>query len=182
MNVISNAKNQSVSASELGQLYRSNKLQSAKIIDVRTPVEYQEKHIEGSTPLPLDSLSKQVIDEINQNTTEPLYLLCHSGMRAKKCLKKMQDLGFDNGVLVEGGILAWEKENLPLSHGKKAISLERQVRIAAGMLVFSGSLLAWLIHPAWLALPAAVGAGLIFAGITDTCGMGLLLARMPWNK
>ena len=58
----------------------------------------------------------------------------------------------------------------------------RQVRIAAGALVFTGALLAWLVHPGWLALPAFVGSGLVFAGITDTCGMGMLIARMPWNQ
>ena len=66
--------------------------------------------------------------------------------------------------------------------GKKTISLERQVRIAAGLLVCLGALLGWLIHPALIALSAFVGAGLVFSGITDTCGMGLLLARMPWNR
>ena len=94
----------------------------------------------------------------------------------------MHHSGFDNAVLVKGGIQAWEKENLPLNRGKETISLERQVRIAAGTFIFTGSLLAWFIHPAWLALPAMMGAGLLFAGITNSCGLGLLLARMPWNK
>jgi hypothetical protein len=62
------------------------------------------------------------------------------------------------------------------------ISLERQVRIAAGSLVLIGSALAWWVHPAFIGLAAFVGAGLVFAGATDTCGMGLLLARMPWNR
>jgi hypothetical protein len=71
---------------------------------------------------------------------------------------------------------------LPVVRGKKAISLERQVRIAAGLLVLLGALLGWLVHPALVGLSAFVGAGLVFAGVTDTCGMGLLLARMPWNQ
>jgi hypothetical protein len=71
---------------------------------------------------------------------------------------------------------------LPVVRGSKAISLERQVRMAAGSLVLLGILLAWLVHPACYGLSALVGAGLVFAGMTNTCGMGLLLARMPWNR
>ena len=66
--------------------------------------------------------------------------------------------------------------------GKKAMSLERQVRVAAGSLVLLGVALAALVHPGFVGLAAFVGAGLLFAGLTDTCGMGLLLARMPWNR
>ena len=77
---------------------------------------------------------------------------------------------------------AWEAEGLPLNRGRKMMSLERQVRIAAGALVFTGALLGYFVNPAWIALSGFVGAGLIFAGITDTCGMGMLIARMPWNN
>ena len=66
--------------------------------------------------------------------------------------------------------------------GRKSIWLERQVRIAAGSLVVLGALLGWLVHPAFVGLSAFVGAGLVFAGVTDTCGMGMVLARMPWNR
>ena len=83
---------------------------------------------------------------------------------------------------MEGGTLACVEAGLPVVRGRKAISLERQVRIAAGLLVLLGALLGWLVHPAFVGLSAFVGAGLVFAGVTDTCGMGLLLARMPWNR
>ena len=85
-------------------------------------------------------------------------------------------------VNVEGGTLACVEAGLPVVRGKKAISLERQVRIAAGSLVLLGVLLGWFVHPAFIGLSAFVGAGLVFAGITDTCGMGMMLARMPWNQ
>jgi hypothetical protein len=78
--------------------------------------------------------------------------------------------------------LACVEVGLPVVRGKKTISLERQVRIAAGLLVLIGSLLGWLVHPVFIGLSAFVGAGLVFAGVTDTCGMGLMLARMPWNQ
>ena len=83
---------------------------------------------------------------------------------------------------VEGGTQAWDAAGLPVIRGQKAISLERQVRIAAGSLVLTGAVLSHWVHPWWIGLSGFVGAGLIFAGITDTCGMGLLLARMPWNN
>ena len=82
---------------------------------------------------------------------------------------------------MEGGTQAWDSAGLPVVRGKNTISLERQVRIAAGLLVLLGSLLSWLANPAFIALPSFVGAGLIYAGVSNTCGMGLLLARMPWN-
>ena len=83
---------------------------------------------------------------------------------------------------VEGGTLACVESGLPVVRGMKAISLERQVRIASGLLVLLGALLGWLVHPAFIGLSAFIGAGLVFAGVTDTCGMGMLLARMPWNQ
>ena len=89
--------------------------------------------------------------------------------------------GFSNVVNIEGGTMACVEAGLPVVRGKKAISLERQVRIAAGSLVLLGAALSF-VHPAFIGLSAFVGAGLVFAGITDTCGMGLILARMPWNQ
>lgn len=83
---------------------------------------------------------------------------------------------------MEGGTQAWDLAGLPVSRGKKAMSLERQVRIAAGFLVFLGAALGFFVHPYFIAISAFVGAGLMFAGITDTCGMGMMLAKMPWNQ
>ena len=81
-----------------------------------------------------------------------------------------------------GGTLAWDAAGLPVVRGKKTILLERQVRIAAGFLVLVGAVLALVVHPYFVGLSAFVGAGLMFAGITDSCGMGMLLAKMPWNR
>lgn len=90
--------------------------------------------------------------------------------------------GVEAVVNVEGGTHAWTDAGLPVVRGKKAISLERQVRIGAGFLVVVGVVLGWLADAACASLAAFVGAGLVFAGVTDTCGMGRLLARMPWNR
>jgi hypothetical protein len=118
----------------------------------------------------------------NGSRGQPLYLVCRSGSRGRQASEKFLAAGFTNVVNVEGGTLACVECGLPIIRGKKAISLERQVRIAAGLLVLVGAMLGWLVHPVLFGLSAVVGVGLVFAGVTDTCGMGMLLARMPWNQ
>src|SRR5262249_51819495 len=105
-----------------------------------------------------------------------------SGGRGKQACEKFLAAGFANIVNIEGGTLACVECGLQVVRGKKMMSLERQVRIAAGLLVLLGAILGWLVHPVFVGLSAFVGAGLVFAGITDTCGMGLMLAKMPWNR
>ena len=97
-------------------------------------------------------------------------------------VKKFHAAGVENAVVVEGGLQAWMDAGLPVIRGKNVMSLERQVRIAAGTLVFVGTILSVGLSPWWLILPGFVGAGLVFAGLTDTCGMGMLIAKMPWNR
>ena len=153
------------------------------LIDVRTPVEYREVHAEDARPVPLDRLEPRALMEArNGPKGEPLYVICRSGSRGRQACEAFQAAGFTNVVNVEGGTLAWEQAGLPVVRGRKAMSLERQVRIAAGSLVVLGTALGAFVHPAFLGLAAFVGAGLVFAGVTDTCGMGMMLARMPWNR
>ena len=154
-----------------------------ELIDVRTPVEYREVHVEFARNVPLDQLDPAaVMQDRNGAGDQPLYVVCRSGARGEKACEQFLGAGFANVINVDGGTMACEQAGLPLVRGKKTISLERQVRIAAGSLVFLGAILGWLIHPAFLGLSAFVGAGLVFAGITDTCGMGMMLAKMPWNR
>ena len=157
---------------------------NAQLIDVRTPVEYAEVHAEGARLIPLDKLDPEaVISARNGSADEPLYFICKSGSRSAKAVEKFRAAGFPNAISVEGGTTAWEQAGLPVVRGtRKVISLERQVRIAAGMLVLLGVVVGWLVHPAFFGLSAFVGAGLVFAGVTDWCGMGMLLAKMPWNN
>jgi rhodanese-related sulfurtransferase len=108
-------------------------------------------------------------------------LICKSGGRGKQACDKLIAAGHSNVINVEGGTTAWEQAGLPIVRGKKAMSLERQVRIAAGSLVVLGVLLSFL-NPYFIGLSAFVGAGLVFAGVTDTCGMGILISKMPWNQ
>jgi len=152
-----------------------------ELIDVRTPVEYRELHVSSARNVPLDQLNASQF-AAGRSSAEPLYVICRSGGRGKQACEKFLAAGYTNVVNVEGGTQAWDQAGLPVVRGKKAISLERQVRIAAGLLVLTGSVLGAFVSPYWIALSAFVGAGLAFAGITDTCGMGMLLARMPWNQ
>jgi hypothetical protein len=96
--------------------------------------------------------------------------------------EKLSRSGAQNVFVVDGGTDAWEQAGLPVVRGKKAVSLERQVRITAGSIVAVGSVLAAFVHPWFWILPAFIGSGLVFSGVTDTCGMGMVLARMPWNR
>jgi len=154
-----------------------------ELIDVRTPTEFREIHATIARSLPLDRLHPAAYQAGRGAAAgEPLYVICRSGSRGKQACEQFLSAGVSNVVNVEGGTLAWEQAGLPVVRGKKAISLERQVRIAAGGLVFVGAVLGLLVHPYWVGLSAFIGAGLVFSGITDTCGMALVLARMPWNQ
>lgn len=153
---------------------------AVELIDVRTPVEYREVHARIARNVPLDRLDASAF--ANEGRDRPLYVICRSGSRGAKACEYLQAAGMTNVVNVEGGTLAWDQAGLPVQRGRKAISLERQTRIAAGLLVLLGSVLGMIVHPHFVGLAAFVGAGLVFAGITDTCGMGMLLARMPWNQ
>ena len=168
----------SISPLELQKILIENP--SATVLDVRTPVEFAEVHVPQARNIPLDDLKT---GSLALAKDQPVYLLCRSGQRATKAAEKLAKEGFTQPVVIAGGTLAWIEANLPVTRGAaKVISLERQVRIAAGAIVFAGVLLARFVNPNFIWLSGFVGAGLVFAGITDFCGMGLLLAKMPWNR
>jgi rhodanese-related sulfurtransferase len=152
------------------------------LIDVRTPSEYREAHVEFARNVPLDRLDASAIAAArNSRTGEPLYVICQSGSRGKRACDKLVATGLE-AVNVEGGTLAWISAGLPVVRGKKTISLERQVRIAIGIIVLVSAALAIFVHPYWIGLAAFMGGGLIFSGVADFCGLALLLARLPWNQ
>jgi rhodanese-related sulfurtransferase len=152
-------------------------------IDVRTPVEYAEVHAEGTRLVPLDSLDPKAVCASRRGPADaPVYVICKTGGRAAKACEKFAAAGFANVASVAGGTEAWVAAGLPVVRSKGVISLERQVRIAAGSMVLIGVALGVLVNPWFLVVSGFMGAGLTFAGITNTCGMGLLLARMPWNS
>jgi rhodanese-related sulfurtransferase len=170
----------SITPERLAALHQAN--ERVDLIDVRTPAEYREVHIEFARNVPLDQLNpKAIAAERNGRANEPLYVICRTGSRAHQACEKLAAAGL-NVVNVEGGTLAWDASGLPVARGKKMISLERQVRIVIGIVVLSSTVLAALVHPFWIGLAAFMGAGLIFSGITDFCGLALILGRMPWNQ
>lgn len=170
-----------ITPERLAEIHRS--VPQLALIDVRTPAEYREVHVAGSQNIPLAQLDPAAVMQAHSSATdERLYVICHSGGRSRQACERFLAAGYANVVNVQGGTEQCVAAGLPVVRGKKTISLERQVRIAAGTLVLLAVTLAALVHPAFIALAALVGAGLVFAGITDTCGMGMLLAKMPWNQ
>lgn len=167
---------------ELQSILQSNS--SAQLLDVRTPAEHSQIHVPGVHLAPLDRLdASQLAGAGGFSKNAPVYILCQSGGRAKQAAAKLKQAGFEKCLVVEGGTSAWAAAGLPVNRGaSQVISLERQVRIAAGFIVLSGVLLSHFVNPAFIWLSGFVGAGLIFAGATDWCGMGMLIARMPWNQ
>ena len=149
------------------------------LIDVRTPAEYGSVHAKGAVNHPMESLN---VDRLPFGKEDEIQVICQSGGRSMKVCQKLEAAGYSNVVNVEGGTSAWQGSGLPVVEGKKMMSLERQVRIAAGSLIVIGAAVGQFVHPGGFGLSAFVGAGLVFAGVTDTCGMGMLIAKMPWNR
>lgn len=154
-----------------------------ELIDVRMPTEYREVHARGAVNVPLDGLDPMAVaDSVGAGEGKPIYVICKSGNRSSKATQMFMNAGIDHVVNVDGGTTAWVDAGLPVIRGKKAVSLERQVRILAGFLALVGAVLGFFVHPYFVGLSAFIGAGLMFAGITDTCGMGMMLSKMPWNQ
>jgi len=151
------------------------------VIDVRSPSEYRGAHVVGAELQPLDKLNTTTFSQ-KHDTEAPVYILCQTGKRSRIAAEKLASAGHRNLHVVEGGTDAAKAAGLEIEYGKGTISIERQVRIAAGTLVVIGVALGIFSHPGFLGISAFVGCGLVFAGITDTCGMGLMLAKMPWNR
>lgn len=154
------------------------------VLDVRTPVEFAEVHVRLAQSVPLDGFSPGALVASGQaKRDQPTYLLCKSGERSAQAAGRLLAAGFTAPVVVAGGTDAWIAAGLPVVRGDiHVISLERQVRIAAGSLVLSGVLLGQFLHIGFIWISGFVGASLVFAGLTGICGMGLLLSRMPWNQ
>jgi len=172
-----------MTAISVNQLIELSQQGDVELLDVRTPVEFQEVHSVFARNVPLDSLDPDTVMKQRKGAaSDPLYVICHSGSRSANACGQFIAAGYTHVVNVDGGTLAWDKAGLPVVRGKKIISLERQVRIAAGLFVLTGAVLGFFVHPYFIGLAAFIGIGLMFAGFTDTCGMGMMLAKMPWNQ
>lgn len=170
-----------MAASQFHETYKADP--DITVIDVRTGAEYGACHVKGAELHPLQELSPQKVLASSDGRDAPLYVLCKGGGRAKKAADMIAPYTDRDVIVVEGGTDACVACGMPINQSDKAVmSLERQVRIAAGTLVVLGAVLGTWVDPGFHWLSAFVGAGLAFAGLTDTCAMGMLIARMPWNK
>lgn len=151
-----------------------------RVLDIRTTAEVKSEHLEGSRHIPLDELRKR-IDEV-RSLSGPIYLMCRSGKRAIAAQEILVEADVHDSVVIDGGMLAFAEAGGQTKSNASHMSLERQVRIAAGTFVLLGVGLGAFVHEGFFGLAGFVGAGLVFAGLTDTCGMGMLLAKMPWNR
>jgi rhodanese-related sulfurtransferase len=153
-----------------------------ELIDVRTPPEFANAHVPGAVLIPLQGLNAADYLQRHRAGT-PIYVLCQSGSRARNAIERFRSRGCDDAVLVEGGTQAWIDAGLPVNCGTtKVLPIMRQVQIVAGSVSALGALLALVFNTWFAVIPLFIGSGLLFAGITGTCGMAILLARMPWNR
>jgi rhodanese-related sulfurtransferase len=151
------------------------------VLDVRSPGEFQTAHIRGSYNVPLDALPG-VASELGRLDGETVALVCRTGVRAAQAETILQQAGLTSARVLEGGIDSWDRAGLPLDRGRGAWSIERQVRAVAGGLVLSGVIGSLTVNRKLIFLSGFVGGGLLFAGISDTCMMGNLLLRLPFNR
>lgn len=164
----------------------ANKSADMCVLDVRTAAEVKASALPNCLHIPLHELTPErlqsEIDKSGKNGS-CVYLLCQGGKRAEMAADQLQGKFNAELVVIEGGMNAVKQSNIPLAEqGRKVIPLERQVRIAAGLLVITGAVLGTWVNPGFYGLCAFVGAGLTFAGITDICPMGMMIAKAPWNK
>lgn len=150
------------------------------VIDVRTPGEFQSVHIPGARNVPLDLLRERR-DEILRGFDRDVVLVCRSGQRAAQAEETLRAAGLMNVRILDGGMVAWEAGGFAVNRGIERWDLERQVRLVAGSIVL-GSVLASVAAPPFKWVAAAIGAGLSGAALTNTCAMGMLLARLPYNR
>lgn len=154
------------------------------LLDVRTPAEHEKIHVPGVHLVPVDDLDPEALAATRGFAKDrPVYILCHSGMRAERAARKMEEKGFQHCVVVEGGTAAWAAAGLPVNQtSRRVLPLNRQVQLVAGTMALAGAILAFTLNPAWIFLSGFVGFGLVLAGATDFCPMAILLAKMPWNQ
>ena len=161
----------------LKQLLEQNQV---TLVDVREPVEYSGEHIAEAISLPLSRFNPQ---DIPHQPDKKLVLYCRSSNRSANAAQKLLQAGFPEVTHLQGGLEAWKQQGYPVKVNKFApLPLMRQVQIAAGTMVFTGTVLGAFVSPWFLLLSGFVGAGLIFAGISGTCGLAMLLAKLPYNQ
>ncbi len=157
-----------------------NAAASMRVLDVRTPGEFQTAHIAGSYNVPLDLLQEHR-DEILAHLDQQVVLVCRSGQRAAQAEETLRAAGLPNVHILAGGINAWQAEGFAVNRGTARWDLERQVRLVAGSVVLT-SVLGSIAMPKLKWVAAAIGGGLTVAALTNTCAMGMALAKLPYNR
>lgn len=153
----------------------------AIIIDIREDDEYARERILGAVNVPLSSWQSECFDSFSKD--KPLIFHCQSGNRTKQSIEKIQALGWSQSYILDGGLMAWKQSgNTTQSSRSKPFPIMRQVQIVIGTMVLLGVILSYGVSPAFNLLSAFFGAGLLFAGITGSCGLANLLMRLPFNK
>ncbi len=151
-----------------------------RVLDVRTPAEFETMHIPGSYNVPLDTL-REHRDELSAHLDDDVVLVCRSGVRATQAEQALVGVGMAGLRVLDGGILAWENAGGEVRRGAQRWELEPQVRLVAGSIVLTSALASLLVPGAQLAA-AAVGGGLTFAAVSNSCLMGSMLMKLPYNK
>lgn len=154
------------------------------VIDVRSAAEFEAEHIRGSYHVPLGTLAEHSAELARHldDPDSPLVLVCQSGVRAEQGRRHLAGAGLDRAHVLQGGVLAYAAAGGDVVRGRTAWALERQVRLVAGSLVLVGVLGGRLVSPRLRLLAGGIGAGLTFSALSDTCAMGALLAKLPFNR
>ncbi|MFF3837634.1 rhodanese-like domain-containing protein [Streptomyces sp. NPDC001930] len=151
-----------------------------RLLDVRTPGEFRTVHIPGSYNVPLDTLREHRA-ELLSHLDEDVVLVCRSGARAAQAEQALAGAGLPNLRVLDGGVNAWEAAGAPVNRGPERWDMERQVRLVAGSVVLTTGLVGVLVPGVHL-IGTAIGAGLTYAALSNSCMMGVLLSRLPYNR
>ncbi|WP_394276967.1 rhodanese-like domain-containing protein [Luteococcus sp.] len=151
------------------------------LVDVRTPAEFAGGHLDGAVNIPLDLLKAQASPLAEEMPGEVL-LVCRTDNRANQASVALAEHIGPRAHVLTGGMQAWQQAQLPTTSQEGGPwAMERQVRAVAGGIVLAGILASTRVSRAkWLS--AGIGTGLLYSGLSDTCGMAALLARAPWNQ
>ncbi|MEV7568832.1 rhodanese-like domain-containing protein [Streptomyces tanashiensis] len=168
----------SLTAAALHRLVQEGR--APRLLDVRTPGEFRTAHIPGSYNVPLDTL-REHRTELLTHLDEDVVLVCRSGARAAQAEKALADAGLPHLRVLEGGIIAWESAGAPVDRGPERWDMERQVRLVAGSVVLATGLIGVFVPGAHL-VGTAIGAGLTYAALSNSCAMGVLLSKLPYNR
>lgn len=85
----------------------------ALVLDVREESEYKAGHVLKAKLLPLGKLNER-IGELEKYKDQPIVVICRSGSRSATACTVLSKQGFNQAYNLSGGVLAWQKSNLPL--------------------------------------------------------------------